>query len=229
METTHIPLIDVVRLSEKRCRQPIRAELKYATAENFIGRPIAGYALEAKDICLMGPKAAHAMCDAQNWLVEKYNYSLIIYDAYRPLRAVQDFAQWFHQPSAGPHEMARAKLHYPHLTKDRLPELGYVAPKVSRHCFGNAVDVCLIDLATESPLDMGAIYDYFDDISHTTATANQIGEAALRHREILAQAMLQVGFEAYKNEYWHFNFYEYEVDEPLDVPITTALKGVGVK
>ena len=34
---------NVVQLSQSLCNYPIEADLKYATSENFVGRPIAGY------------------------------------------------------------------------------------------------------------------------------------------------------------------------------------------
>ena len=93
-----IPLVDVVSLSKQKCQHPIIGKLAYATDENFIGRVINGYSPDATDVCLLTPKAAHALCQAQNELNEKHQLGLLIYDAYRPHRAVKDFAQWIQQP-----------------------------------------------------------------------------------------------------------------------------------
>lgn len=145
----NLPFIDVIGLSKLHCNKPILGDLKYATHENFVGRPIAGYHPSAHDICLLAPQAAQMLCQTQNYLLNEFGYGLIIFDAYRPLRAVTDFAEWFKKAPETSYELTRKEIHYPCYEKKQLPVLGYVAEKVSRHCFGRAVDLTLVDMNTE--------------------------------------------------------------------------------
>jgi D-alanyl-D-alanine dipeptidase len=223
-------LMDVIELSKKKCVLPIQAKLAYATSHNLVGRPLNGYHVDALDICLLTPKAANALCQVQNDLVKQYQMGLFIYDTYRPKRAVLDLMRWAKTPAASDNELHRKKLHYPHLEKNQLFNLGYIAED-SNHCYGNTVDLVLIDLQTQQLLDMGAIFDYMDQRSHLTATIAEIGETAYRHRRILVDAMEKLGFHPYEKEYWHFchgGRAGSEVNAPLDIEITPLLKGIGV-
>ncbi len=216
------PLIDVITLSQKTCKNPIECTLAYATTENFLGRIVKGYSPQAKHVCFMAPKAAKALCQVQNQLNEN-NLGLFIFDSFRPLRAVKDFGQWMHQSVEDTQELTRKKIHYPHVEKNQLAELGYVNDHVSNHCFGDTVDLTLIQLSDKSFLDMGACFDFFDDISHQTATAKMIGEIAYQNRQLLLQAMQTAGYLPYEKEYWHFTYHEREVKEPLDREISMEL------
>lgn len=221
-------LVDVVSLSKQRCTHPIQCDLKYATSKNFVGRIITGYHPAAKEICLLTKQPAEKLCLAQNYLIEKFNYGLLVFDAYRPLRAVQDWALWSTQaPTA--YELERKQKHYPHLAKQQLAQQGYIAVEVSRHCFGGTVDLTLIEINTGKELNMGARFDYFDETAHATAPASLIGAEAYQNRKILAEAMQCFGFQTYAKEYWHFDYEPREIAEPLDIEITAGLQGLGVK
>ena len=66
------------------------AHLRYAGSENFLGRPVTGY--EAPR-CLLTVQAAEALGKAQD-LAEGEGLGLLVYDCYRPQRAVDDFVAW---------------------------------------------------------------------------------------------------------------------------------------
>jgi D-alanyl-D-alanine dipeptidase len=215
-------LIDVISLSKKLCAFPIQGELAYAGKENFLGRIVDGYAPEAKHICLLTPRTAYALCNVQNAL-NKINLGLYVFDAYRPLRAVKDFASWFHAPVASSYELERKRIHYPHIEKADLVPLGYAPDTISKHNFGNVVDLSLINLSTSSLLNMGACFDYFDKLSHQAATAEEIGQEAYGNRRTLKANMEQHGFIPYEYEFWHFEYYLREVDEPMDIAIDLQL------
>lgn len=215
-------LVDVIPLSQKKCAYPIQGLLAYATEENFLGRIVKGYHPEAEHICLMARNAAQRLCRVQN-LLNNDNLGLFIFDGYRPLRAVKDFSVWMHQPPVGPYELERKQIHYPHLEKAELSHLGYIAKGVSKHCFGSTVDLTLIDLKTNQFLEMGACFDYFDDIAHATAPASVIGQTAFTNRQKLSAAMQSVGFIPYSKEYWHFDHPDLETDTPIDIEITIGL------
>ncbi len=67
---------------------------------------------------------------------------------------------------------------------------------------------------------MGTCFSFFDERSHTTATSVDIGQFAGYDRQLLHHAMLQFGFLSYEAEYWHFDYYEQELNEPADFIIT---------
>jgi zinc D-Ala-D-Ala dipeptidase len=222
-------LIDAAALSQQKCRAPIMAQLLYATDENFLGRQVEGYSADAIDVALLEAKTAEALCDVQNNLLENHQLGLLVYDAYRPWRAVKDFSYWFNQPAVGQKELDRKAIHYPHIEKIDLARLGYVAGDVSRHNFGHAVDVVLIDAKTKEPLNMGACFDYFDEISHANVGEEQIGQEAYDNRVILTAAMQAHGFIPYEFEYWHFDFHVQAIKEPIDIPIEAKLKSLNVQ
>ena len=62
-------------------------DIRYAGSHNFVGRPIRGY-LAAE--CILSEPAANALEAVQRKLAEK-KLSLIVWDCYRPKRAVEDF------------------------------------------------------------------------------------------------------------------------------------------
>lgn len=221
-------LVDVIALSKTLCSHPIQGKLAYATQDNFLGRIVNGYSPNASNICLLTNKAARQLCLVQCAL-NKQGLGLFIFDAFRPLRAVRDFSLWYHHPIANAHEEQRKQLHFPHLEKTDLPRLGYAPEGVSRHCFGHAVDLSLIDLQTNQLLDMGTIFDYFDSASHHPETPSElIGEQAFQNRQLLAQTMEKFGFIAYPKEYWHFDYQEKELNEPADMVISPELTGLNV-
>src|SRR6202051_2373650 len=70
-------------------------DIRYAGSHNFVGRPIRGY-LAAE--CILSASAANALESVQGMLAEK-KVSLIVWDCYRPKRAVDDFVRWSRDPT----------------------------------------------------------------------------------------------------------------------------------
>lgn len=219
-------LCDVVALSRENCKRSIKANLVYAGKENFIGRPIDGYTPGVNDFALMTLNSALALCDVQNALIDRYNFGLLIFDSYRPKRAVLDFLEWSSAPlptgMEGEYELVRKAIHYPHIEKKQLFNLGYVALD-SQHCYGHTVDLALIDeLGNE--LTLGAPFDFMDPLSHNTVTENEIGKEAFTYRKILSEVMQEFGFIPYEKEFWHFSFREKDILEPMDFVIDEDIK-----
>src|SRR6201985_2299925 len=73
----------------------IAQDIRYAGSHNFVGRPIKGY-LAAE--CILTSSAANALKVVQGLLAQQ-KLSLIVWDCYRPQRAVDDFLQWSRDPS----------------------------------------------------------------------------------------------------------------------------------
>lgn len=226
MKKTTIPLVDVVHLSKLICTTPIKGDLKYTYKENFVGRAIKGYSTDIRDICLLAPRAAEQLCHAHNYLNEKYGLGLLILDAYRPLRAVKDFVKWFDEIPSD-YELERKAIHYPDLNKTDLSKLGYIADNVSNHCFGQSVDLTLIEINSQKELNLGPCFDFFGSLSHSTMSEQEIGHEAYQNRKILFTAMSTQGFQVHPKEYWHFDFKIRENQEPLDIEITSDLQTIG--
>lgn len=72
----------------------ITLQPRYAIPANFIGQVIDGYLRETVIITL---NAGYALANIQNDL-RKMGYSLVVYDAYRPQKAVDHFIRWSKQP-----------------------------------------------------------------------------------------------------------------------------------
>ena len=185
----------------------IEQDVRYAGEENFLGRPVRGY--DAAEVMLT-PKAAQALSEAQR-LARQRGLSLLVYDGYRPQRAVDHFVEW----AADLADTERKTEYYPDVPKSALFDRGYIAAR-SGHSRGSTVDLTLTRDGV--PLDMGTPFDFFDPRSHTEHPGTP--EDVLRNRLLLREIMRTAGFSNYVNEWWHYTL----VDEPwpdtyFDLPI----------
>ena len=74
-----------------RDRDPsILQDIRYAGPHNFVGQPIAGY--QAAE-CILTSAAADRLARIQSLLAAR-KLSLVVWDCYRPVRAVQQFVSW---------------------------------------------------------------------------------------------------------------------------------------
>ena len=118
----------------------IRWDAKYATWDNFTGKPVDGYHANR----IVGTRALCAALDRAREKAAADGFGLLLWDGYRPQRAVDCFLRWSQQPEDG-----RTKLrHYPNIERPEMFEQGYVAAK-SGHSRGATVDLTLFDLATD--------------------------------------------------------------------------------
>jgi len=168
-------------------------DLNYYTSENFTGQLVEGY---HSNNAILTKESALALSNAQDDF-NKLGYSLILYDAYRPQRAVDFFVQW----SKNLNDTINKKIYYPNIKKSELFKLGYIAYK-SGHSRGSTVDVSLVEISTHKELDMGTIFDYFGVESHTFFDG--ITEKQKSNRLILYEIMSNNGFKNYSKEWWHF-------------------------
>ncbi|HEY1093898.1 MAG TPA: D-Ala-D-Ala dipeptidase VanX [Glycomyces sp.] len=188
----------------------IRWDAKYATADNFTGAPVDGY-LSGR---VVGTRALCAALLAAQGKAEAMGFGLLVWDAYRPQRAVDRFRAWSELPEDG-----RTKArHYPNIDKTEMFAKGYVIAK-SGHSRGGTVDLTLCDPATGEPVPMGGGYDLMDEVSHHGAEG--ITEAEARNRSRLRSLMESCGFRPYEYEWWHYTL----EDEPFpdtyfDFPVT---------
>ncbi len=193
-------------------------DIRYAGANNFVGRPLAGY--EAAE-CIVRRDVGLRLRSIQRELKQR-DLSLKMLDCYRPARAVADMVAWSQngQESAAEHRFS------PAFRKRDLFRLGYIA-KRSAHSTGSALDLTLVDLkadnsaafdaaksyaectapaverAPEGSVDMGTGYDCTDRKAHTASS--RITASQRWWRDLLVTSMAQQGFVNYAKEWWHFS------------------------
>jgi len=115
----------------------VELDLKYATADNFTGKPVYTHAT-----CYLHSEAEKCLVTARD-LAAIQGYRLCIFDAFRPSEV--QWKLWEHTPD-------------PDFLAD--PRRG------SPHSRGVAVDLTLIDQVSGAALDMGTAFDAFTPKSH---------------------------------------------------------------
>lgn len=193
-------------------------DIRYATSNNFVGRPLAGYGAGE---CVVKRDVGLRLKAVQQDLAGQ-NLSLKVFDCYRPARASLDMVRW----SQNGHESAADGRYNPRIPKTELFRLGYIAGH-SQHSTGAALDLTLVDLKAdnsarispsktyadctapvearlpEGSVDMGTGYDCTDAKGHTAAPSITPDQRAWRKR--LLAAMAKQGFVNYSKEWWHFS------------------------
>ena len=222
----------------------IKQDIRYAGADNFTGRRVAGY--EAAE-CWLRPQAARALAKVQaDLLRDGSGLSLKVFDCYRPKRAVSAFMTWAEAAEDG-----GTRSYHPNVARSQLVPRGYIA-SVSTHSKGIAVDLTLVrsqaakkgnseqqamavqaeigkplsctqtsDRAADAAsLDMGTAFDCFDPKSRT-ASAGLTAEQR-QARQTLKRAMERHGFANYAKEWWHFTFGAADDGRVFDVPVVAV-------
>jgi D-alanyl-D-alanine dipeptidase len=208
--------------------------MRYATSNNFVGKPLRGY--DAAE-CVVKREVGLALKNIQQELA-KQKLSLKMFDCYRPQRAVADMVAW----SKNGRETPAERRYNPAFRKADLFRLGYIATH-SGHSTGAALDLTLVDLtadnsakfdpakayadctapvearAPEGSVDMGTGYDCSDIKSHTASSS--ITPAQRKWRNALVAAMARQGFVNYSKEWWHFSLpgagrqaYDFPIQRP---------------
>lgn len=210
-ETMPEEFVDVAQINPG-----IKIEMRYFSDWNFTGRTVPGYQANR---CLLVKEAAEALSRVQKQL-EKSGHALLVFDCYRPQKAVTSFVQW-----TKAHDDQKMKLFfYPDEPKAKLVARGYI-DSLSGHSRGGTVDLTVVKvgkdqaapssyheaagdcrtpkgLETSGQLDMGTAYDCFTPLA---ATANSdISAEAKANRRLLKTAMEKAGFVNYPKEWWHY-------------------------
>ncbi len=196
-------------------------DIRYATADNFVGVPVDGY---DEPLCLLTEPAARALA-AANALATERGYRILVFDCYRPQRAVDHFVRWSYYAL----DQRTKPAYYPNVEKRLLFEYGYIASK-SGHSRGSTVDVSLVLMrdsvvtAGQGPIDMGTPFDFFDTLSHTDAPG--ITERQRDNRQALLDIMRAAGFRNYSKEWWHYTLVgEPYPDSYFNVPVRRESPG----
>ncbi len=120
-------------------------DIRYYSNYNFTGNKINGY---KAPVAYMTKESLKALTQAADDL-RKQGYRLLIWDTYRPQKAVNNFVAWINNPND-----AGDKSFYPNLEKSDLLKGQYIMEK-SGHTRGSTVDLTLIK-KDGSFVDMGA-------------------------------------------------------------------------
>lgn len=165
--------MSLVEITEQT--HPVKFELLYATDKNFTGKTIYKNAR-----CFLHEKAM-PLFEKVVLLADRQEYSLKIFDVFRPKKAAQ--ALW-----------------------DFCPNPMYVADpqKGSHHTRGVAIDLTLINKTTGLELDMGTPFDDFTEDSHHSAI---LSPEISKNRYILLGIMMSAGWDFYNNEWWHYQLF----------------------
>ena len=176
----------------------------YATSDNFIGKVVNGYK-NNQNYLYCSEKSIAALKKAIPKFKEK-GWTMCIFDAFRPRMAAQAFTDW-------------AKRNAPNL-------LGkIIARGVSRHCYGEAIDLTALDSSgnyikmvekiTTAHAKKYAGFDDFDKNGiYSTADNAKWTEDAYTLRKIMNNS----GFtNTVKDEYWHFDFGKTSGNVPSDI------------
>lgn len=207
-------------------------DIRYATANNFVGRVLNGY--EAGE-CIVTRSVGAALKRVQRELKPR-GLSLKMYDCYRPQRAVDDMYAWAQDGKETPAQ----RRYNPKMRKEELFRLGYIA-RHSGHSTGKAVDLTLVQLpvartapfdpnaeytdctgpqhlrAPDNSVDMGTGYDCSDEKANTASKA--ITPQHRKWREALVNAMAKQGFANLRLEWWHFSL-PLPGNTAFDFPVT---------
>lgn len=166
----------------------IRVELRYSTTNNFMGMDLYG----DFDKCFLQPDVAQKLVKAQQALKAKHPfYSLIVYDAVRPLHIQRMMWDTLKLPPGEKQKYLSNPLHG------------------SLHNYGAAVDVSIVD-ENGIPLDMGTPFDFFGEKAHPEKEKMMLDSGLLTkrqvmNRELLRSVMRAGGFWGIQTEWWHFN------------------------
>lgn len=191
----------------------IHQDMRYAGSNNFIGSPITGY---LAPVCIITERAARALAAIQREL-ERQGLSLLVYDCYRPQRAVNHFVRWSQDET----DQMNKPQYYPRVDKRDFFRKGYVMQH-SGHTRGSTVDLTIVNATTGAPLDMGTHFDFMDMLSHPAN--RQITRKQYQNRQLLRRLMFQHGFVGIATEWWHFTLQQEPYPETyFDFPVTARL------
>lgn len=160
----------------------LRIDLRYATADNFVGAPV--YPPSAR--ALLQRPAAEALLRVHRELAER-GFGLWIFDAYRPWSVTKVFWE---------------------ATPPPLREFVADPANGSRHNRGCAVDLTLYELGTGEPVGMPSEFDEFTPRAYPHYPG---GTSAGRWcRELLRRTMESAGFAVNSSEWWHFDHADWQ-------------------
>jgi D-alanyl-D-alanine dipeptidase len=188
-ETGEFKPTDLVELT--RLDTSIHLDIRYATSNNFVGRPVYK---EAR--AFLQRPAAGALLRVSASL-KPLGYGLVVFDGYRPWSITKLF--W---------KVTPADKH------------NFVADpaKGSKHNRGCAVDLSLYDLTTSKEIEMTGNYDEMTKRSYPNYTGGTSEQRKMR--DLLRSKMEAQGFTVYEYEWWHFDYKDWKEYKITNVPFS---------
>lgn len=166
----------------------IKVSLMYARPDNFVGKVLYTNLREA----YLHPDAAKALKKCQQRLKElNPHYSLIIYDAARPMSVQQ--TMW---------NAVKGTSKYIYVSNP--------ANGGGLHNYGFAVDISICDEKGDT-IPMGTKIDFMGNAAQPRYESEMvrkgiITQKAVDNRKLLRDVMSYGGFKVLNTEWWHFNF-----------------------
>jgi D-alanyl-D-alanine dipeptidase len=174
----------------------IKLDIRYATADNFVGRPVYP---EAR--AFLQKPAAKAVVDVHQKL-RKQGLGIVIFDGYRP---------W-----------TITKLFWEVVPEDKRKFVADPA-KGSKHNRGCAVDLSVFDLKTGKLIDMPSGFDEFTERASPDYSGGTPEQRA--NRDMLRKLMEGEGFTVNPNEWWHFDYKNWQDYAIYDISFAEAEQG----
>lgn len=175
----------------------IKLDIRYATSDNFVGRPV----YPAARAFLQKPAAKAVV--AVHRRLKKQGLGLVIFDGYRP---------W-----------TITKLFWDVVPEDKRKFVADPA-KGSKHNRGCAVDLSIYDLKSGELIDMPSGYDEFTERASPNYAGGT--ERQRENRELLRRLMEDEGFTVNPNEWWHFDYKNWQDYAIYDISFEEASAGV---
>ncbi|MBJ6110988.1 M15 family metallopeptidase [Hymenobacter sp. BT523] len=169
----------------------IQLDIRYATARNFVGRPVYAQAR-----AFLQRPAAEALVQVNQELAP-LGYRLLVFDGYRPWRVTKLF--W-------------------DLTPPDKKEFVADPSKGSRHNRGCAIDLSLWDIAAGREVPMTGEYDEMSPRSYVAYAGGTPEQRAAR--DLLRRHMEAHGFTVLPAEWWHFDYKDWKAYPIQDVPFS---------
>jgi D-alanyl-D-alanine dipeptidase len=183
-------LVELTKLSRS-----IKLDIRYATANNFVGRPVY---TEAR--AFLQRPAAEALVRVHKQL-KKQGLGLAIFDGYRPWTVT--------------------KLFWEVVPEDKRKFVADPA-KGSKHNRGCAVDLSMYYLKTGELVEMPSGFDEFTERASPDYKGGTEKERA--NRDLLRRLMEAEGFAVNPNEWWHFDYKDWEKYAIYDISFAEAGK-----
>ena len=179
-------LVELVKLDPS-----LHLEIRYATANNFLGRPVY---TEAR--AFLQRPAAEGLIHANQKLHEQ-GYGLLIFDGYRPWSVTKIF--W-------------------DITSKENRKFVADPKKGSRHNRGCAVDLSLYDLSTGKEIEMPGVYDEMSERSYPNYTGGK--DVQRKMRDLLRSKMEAESFMVSEYEWWHFDYKDWRSYRISNIPFS---------
>lgn len=196
----------------------IKVNIRYATNNNFLMKPLDGM---EHNRAVLTNEAANALDNVQEDLLLR-GYSLVLYSAYMPLKAVNQMQE---DLNSGVSNNLK-QLYFPNLSEQEVLSQGYIKEKQD-NIRGSTVDVSIIPLnkkiknkffirkrsysnvrnmyfLDDGSSDMGTSYDTFDPLS--CHECGRVTQEVQHNRQLLKEVMESHGFKASNLVWWKYTY-----------------------